>query len=135
MVIYHMVGEGSIPGGNFSRMSTTKLPAEPQTFGLDSGLSALLSVQLVALRNLALALAREVESFKIDSSLDLEEGINLQGAVRRYEICLIRCALSITNGNQLHASQLLGLKATTLNAKIKRYDILTIPEIRRLTEY
>lgn len=109
----------------------TKTPQVNAKHGaLDSNLSSLLSGQLIVLRNLALALAKEVESFKIDAALDLEEGISLQTAVRRYEICLIRCALRITNGNQVHASQLLGLKATTLNAKIKRYDILAVPEIR-----
>lgn len=108
-------------------MSAKHPQTDAQPDGLTSGL--ILNAQLVALRSLALALAREVESFKLDSTLILEEGISLQNAVRRYEISLIRCALRITRGHQVHASQLLGLKATTLNAKIKRYDILTIPEL------
>jgi hypothetical protein len=132
--IYHTMREGSILGGNFSGMSTKDRRAVAQPVGLNCGISTLLSAQVIALRSLALALVKEVESFKLDSTMDLEDGISLQSAVRRYEICLIRSALRITNGNQQHASQLLGLKATTLNSKIKRYDILTIPEIRPLGE-
>lgn len=43
--------------------------------------------------------------------------------VRRFEITLIKIALRRTHGNQVRAAQLLNMNATTLNAKIKQYDI------------
>jgi DNA-binding protein Fis len=43
--------------------------------------------------------------------------------MRRYEIEIIQSALKYTGGNQRAAARLLGLKATTLNAKIKHYDM------------
>ena len=44
--------------------------------------------------------------------------------VRRFEIELINSALYRTKGNQQRAARLLGVKATTLNSKIKRYKIM-----------
>ena len=41
-----------------------------------------------------------------------------------YEVELIRRALKLTSGNQARAARLLGVKATTLNSKIKRYGLL-----------
>ncbi len=43
--------------------------------------------------------------------------------VQRFESDLIRCALIRTGGRQRRAARLLGIKAATLNAKIKRYRI------------
>jgi transcriptional regulator with GAF, ATPase, and Fis domain len=43
--------------------------------------------------------------------------------VRQFEVNLIRTALGRTSGSQIRAARLLGLKPTTLNAKIKRYNI------------
>jgi DNA-binding protein Fis len=49
--------------------------------------------------------------------------INLYEALRTLEIELIRHALIQTRGHQREAAELLGLNATTLNSKIKRYGI------------
>jgi DNA-binding NtrC family response regulator len=43
--------------------------------------------------------------------------------VRRFEIGLITQALSRTQGKQSAAARLLGLKATTLNSKMKQYQM------------
>ena len=43
--------------------------------------------------------------------------------VRRFEIDLIRRALDQTGGHQSRAARLLGMNATTLNSKIKTYNI------------
>ena len=48
---------------------------------------------------------------------------SLYDEVRDLEVRLIRNALSQTHGHQRKAARLLGVKATTLNAKIKRYHI------------
>ena len=39
------------------------------------------------------------------------------------EIDMIRHALYLTNGHQSFAAKLLGIKKTTLHAKLKRFDI------------
>ena len=101
---------------------------------MDRHIPAPLGAQLIALRDMALTLVAEVERFKLDSMLDLQDGISLQGVIRDYEIGLIKRALRLSNGNQLRASELLGLKPTTLNAKIKRYDIGLFSRIRILEE-
>jgi transcriptional regulator with GAF, ATPase, and Fis domain len=50
--------------------------------------------------------------------------IRLDDEVKRFEIDLIRAALNRAHGNQARAARMLGVKKTTLNAKIKRYQIL-----------
>ena len=49
--------------------------------------------------------------------------LNLRDEVRRFEMSLIQRALTRTHGSQVEAARFLGLKATTLNAKIKRYRL------------
>ncbi|MDQ3135702.1 MAG: hypothetical protein M3Q76_13045 [Acidobacteriota bacterium] len=87
------------------------------------------SLRLEVLRDLTIALAREVEALKERNSPDPMRRLNLYKEVRQFEINLIACALARTGGHQTRAAQLLGVKLTTLNAKIKRYgiDMLTIP--------
>ena len=55
--------------------------------------------------------------------IDLSRGVNFYDEVRRFEIDLIRRALDQTGGHQSRAARLLGLNATTLNSKIKTYNI------------
>lgn len=50
-------------------------------------------------------------------------GINLYEEMRQYEIRLIRWALQQAHGKQVIAAKLLGIRATTLNNKIKHYQI------------
>jgi transcriptional regulator with GAF, ATPase, and Fis domain len=50
---------------------------------------------------------------------------SLRKEVQRFEIELITAALLRTGGSQLKAARLLGVKLSTLNAKIKRYGITT----------
>jgi DNA-binding NtrC family response regulator len=54
---------------------------------------------------------------------DLGRGVNFYDEVRRFEIDLIRRALEQTSGHQSRAARLLGMNATTLNSKIKTYNI------------
>ncbi len=54
---------------------------------------------------------------------DIARGINFYDEVKRFEIDLIRRALDQTGGHQSRAARLLGLNATTLNSKIKSYNI------------
>jgi DNA-binding NtrC family response regulator len=54
---------------------------------------------------------------------DIGRGINFYEEVRRFEIDLIQRALEQTGGHQSRAARLLGMNATTLNSKIKTYNI------------
>ncbi|MCU1268047.1 MAG: hypothetical protein JWM21_4365 [Acidobacteria bacterium] len=81
--------------------------------------------RLNTLREVALTLLREVESFRV-SQPATKRSVRLHEEVRRFEIDLIRSALSRTAGNQTRAAQLLGVKITTLNTKIKRYKIAPV---------
>ena len=59
-----------------------------------------------------------------DQSIQAElKHFNLEIRVRQFEIGLIVQALIKTGGKQNRAANLLGVKKSTLNAKIKRYHI------------
>lgn len=82
-----------------------------------------LSGQVEVLKDLALALLREVETLRRADPPDVKRGINFYDEIRRFEVDLIRRALARTGGHQTRAARLLGIKLTTLNHKIKRYHI------------
>lgn len=88
-----------------------------------------LSSKLEALRDAALALAEEVkaaETLKVcdpQNGINLQHGINLNEEMNRYETYLIMIALDRAGGIQRRAARLLGIRETTLNSKIKRYQI------------
>ena len=71
-------------------------------------------------------LAREmiIDSEGSSEEIDIARGVNFYEEVRRFETDLIRRALDQTGGHQSRAARLLGLNATTLNSKIKSYNIL-----------
>lgn len=87
------------------------------------------------LKDLALILLKETQSleretllFRLSSPqgpdrLDIENGIKLDDAVRQFESGIIQQALLITGGNQARAARLLGIKANTLNYKVKIYNL------------
>ncbi len=56
-------------------------------------------------------------------TLDIASGISFYDEVSRFEIELIRRALDLTGGHQSKAAKLLGMNNTTLNSKIKVYNI------------
>ena len=78
------------------------------------------------LKNVALALIAEgaTQAPKPASGAeppDAPSEISFYEEVRRFEIGLITRALRRAQGNQRAAARLLGLKATTLNEKMKQY--------------
>ena len=79
--------------------------------------------RLNTLRETVLQLLDEVESLAISRPVDIKRGARFSDEVRQFEVSLIRTALGRTSGSQARAARLLGLKPTTLNAKIKRYGI------------
>ena len=84
---------------------------------------ATLDNRLETLREIALTLLGKVESLRSAQPVRGDRRIRLHDEVKRFEIDLIRSALERTRGNQVRAARLLGVKPTTLNAKLKRYKI------------
>jgi len=80
---------------------------------------------LDSLKEAALTLMHEVESLASRQEPQANGNLGLQEEMQRYESELIRQALQRTHGNQRRAAQLLGVKVTTLNCKIKRLGIQT----------
>lgn len=78
---------------------------------------------LNTLRELALRLLCEVQCINDVSPLTIESGFDFYQEVSRFEIELIKRALLQTGGHQVRAAKLLNLKVTTLNSKIKHYNI------------
>ena len=96
--------------------STTSIENAPTNTSVD--------VRLNTLRETVLQLLDEVESLAISRPVDIKRGARFSDEVRQFEVSLIRTALGRTSGSQTRAAKLLGLKPTTLNAKIKRYGIM-----------
>jgi transcriptional regulator with GAF, ATPase, and Fis domain len=94
------------------------------------GVSAVIHLQetsldnrIETLRELALTLLEKLESLQSARPGRGEGRVKLCDEVQRFEIDLIHSALDRTGGNQVRAARLLGVKPTTLNAKLKRYKI------------
>jgi len=79
--------------------------------------------RLSSLRDVAVELLNAVDCLK-QTTANTDHKLNLDDEVRKFEADLIRAALVRTGGNQARAARLLGVKHTTLNAKIKRYQLL-----------
>ncbi|MGH9902983.1 MAG: helix-turn-helix domain-containing protein [Pyrinomonadaceae bacterium] len=83
-----------------------------------------LNNRIEALKELTLALLKQVEALGgTRPAGGARRKVSLYDEVRRFETEIIRYALMRTGGSQRRAARLLGVKATTLNAKIKRYGI------------
>ena len=70
----------------------------------------------------ALAALNSLE-FQLSLSQRFDGQIDFYESVRNFEISLIKEALNHAGGIQIDAASLLGLKASTLNAKMKAYDL------------
>ena len=57
------------------------------------------------------------------SQMEFGEDFNLLEQVKQYEADIIRYALRLTKGNQKAAAKMLGINYTTLNIKVKRYNL------------
>lgn len=79
--------------------------------------------RIETLREMALLFLSELESLRRARPSRVEAPGKLCDEVHRFEIDLIRSALERTGGNQVRAARLLGVKPTTLNAKLKRHKI------------
>lgn len=85
--------------------------------------------RIEAIKELSLTLSTAMDAIRtldflgIDQPVDVESGIDFYDEVSRFEIFLILRALKHTGGCQSRAAKLLGLRPTTLNSKIKAYNI------------
>lgn len=84
--------------------------------------------RIEALRSLVLMFLREVDAFKKIISpkparRSRGERLDLTNELAAFEMSLIKDALIRCEGNQREAAKRLGVKTTTLHAKIKRYGI------------
>jgi DNA-binding NtrC family response regulator len=100
----------------------------PQYSNAGSSESVLKQNQLEALKSLSQLLLREINSLEempstLEKEIEREKPISLLNELQRFEVKMIRCALIRTMGNQTRAARLLGLKHTTLHAKLSRYKI------------
>lgn len=75
------------------------------------------------LRKLSDLLIDEIAKTAHESNLKLGNGFSLSDYMEECEKNIILYALDLTNNNQLHAARLLGIKHSTLNWKIKRYNL------------
>lgn len=82
------------------------------------------ALRIEAIDELILILLNHIENLKTDQGRGADRPtLNLREELRRFEIELIFRALTHTHGHQSRAARLLGVNATTLNSKIKRYQI------------
>lgn len=86
--------------------------------------------QLTSLRESLSGLLEEANDLltQLESACDVTavspgEGFSMYDEVRRFEAELIKWALRLTDGHQSRAAQVLGINATTLNAKITRFGL------------
>ena len=96
--------------------------------------SRLIDTRVRYLRAVVRAFLAEVEELRADGHLEFGRDLNLREEVRRLEIDLIKYALQQTGGHQGRAAELLGMKATTLNSKLKLYGLRT-QIFRRVADY
>jgi DNA-binding NtrC family response regulator len=90
--------------------------------------------RLEKIRDMASALLEEAESLDHENALaetssaianlNARSAVDFFAEVRRFEMRLIARALELTGGNQARAARMLGLGTTTLNYKIKAYELL-----------
>jgi two-component system response regulator PilR (NtrC family) len=74
-------------------------------------------------RAVVMATGELLERATLPEAVVLPDGVRFYDAVARYERGLIEAALRKTGGVQKQAAEILGLKPTTLNEKIKRLGI------------
>lgn len=120
----HHSNSAFVEQGSATQSPTTSIAAQRSTSAQTSNnTESDVDIRLNTLRETVLQILDEVESLAISVPVDLKNCSCFSDEVRQFEVNLIRAALGRTSGSQTQAARLLGLKPTTLNAKIKRYNI------------
>lgn len=107
---------------NSAGISTTESLLSPRGPQVSPRREVVLNSRLDALREIALSLLTELETLERTPPA-VAGKLRLNDEVKKFEIDLIRAALDRAHGNQARAARMLGVRKTTLNAKIKRYQI------------
>jgi len=94
-------------------------PSKSKTAADNEQIESIKSITNLLLRKIE-ALERELPEVAMEP---FKKGSNLYDVITSFEKKLIRDALRATNWSQTRAAQILGVKVTTLNAKMKRYEI------------
>ncbi len=95
-------------------------PADPG----HTGSRADVRLRLLTLKDLARAFLEELDTVGGAEAAGPAAGpVDFYDEVHRFEVGLIQAALRRTNGVQTEAAALLGLKPTTLHAKLKLYGL------------
>lgn len=91
---------------------------------------------LTELKNIALVVLNGLKSFE-EASDQGHTQLNFREQVLEFERSLIRSALVRAGGNQRRAARALGIKVTTLNAKIKRFriELTSSPEAPQVEDF
>jgi DNA-binding NtrC family response regulator len=96
---------------------------EKSVGGGDDGSSDVETLKIEVLKSIARALESKADNPTDVLDFDGKRGVKFYEEVTNFEIELIKQALACTKGNQRAAARLLGLKITTLNSKVKAYNL------------
>ena len=91
---------------------------DPSTKTIDARRPDFESIKIVLL-----ALLDRIDALETDVHERPLSQLDLRDEVSQFEGALIRAALASTKGRQRRAARALGMKASTLNAKIQRYHV------------
>ena len=106
-----------------------KLKALERIERINSNDARLLNLKFELLKDIALQLVEEIESYSSLRTVNLSRGISLPDELRAFETHLIQSAMERTGGHQTKAAQLLGINLTTLHNKLKRLNISPEPVV------
>ena len=85
------------------------------------------------LRQTTLLLWHDLLTIESYCCLEIQDRVDLLEEVRKFETRLIKRALLYAKGSQRKTARLLGINTSTLNAKIKRYQIPAKVALHKLT--
>src|SRR6266700_339019 len=92
------------------------------------GKPAILTSKIEALKVLAKLILFEVSALEENRETSMPVEVDLAQEMQRFEEELIRSALTKSGGRQRRAAELLGVKPTTLHAKMKRFGMINDPD-------
>ncbi|HXG85681.1 MAG TPA: helix-turn-helix domain-containing protein [Pyrinomonadaceae bacterium] len=79
--------------------------------------------KLEAINRIAGVVLKEVETFTA-RNFSGSENINYYEEIERFEIELLLFALYRANGNQRRAARILNINPTTLNSKVRKFNLI-----------
>ncbi len=91
--------------------------------GEENDSSDVKTLKAEVLKSIARAMESKAQNPTGVLDFDHKRGVDFYDEVTKFEIELIKQALICTKGNQRAAARLLGLKPSTLNSKVKTYNL------------